>query len=141
MGQDLSKAITPPPLTLQDCTVQGRIDITRYLYYRRTLDHYMEADDLTATSRSKKRRGNSGEGRTKKKHRTARSVQRHKLLIRDSDGSLREIRPTNTLWYLLYVAHPPITPRIYKLFRLRFRLPYESFVELSDDIYNHPLFS
>ena len=117
----------------------GRINITRYLYYRPTLDQYMKVDD--DTSMSKKCKCDSDQGRMKKKSRMSRSVQRHKLLVRNSDGYLREIRPTDTLWYLLYVANPLITPRIYKLFRLRFTIPYQSFIEVCDAIYNHPIFS
>ena len=70
----------------------------------------------------------------------SRSVKRHKILVRDDDGHLREIRPEDTLWYLLYVVHPPTCTNTLKLFRLRFRLPYASFIELSNDIATHPIF-
>ena len=59
-----------------------------------------------------------------------RSVKRHPMLVRDSNGTLRDLRPEDTLWYLLYVANPPVTLRMLKLFRLRFRVPYDTFFDL-----------
>ena len=41
-----------------------------------------------------------------------RSVKRHKLMARDNDDLLHEIRPTDTLWYLLYVNQPPLNERL-----------------------------
>ena len=72
--------------------------------------------------------------------RESRSVKRHKLLVRDNDGSLREIRPEDTLWYQLYVNQPPQDERMAKLFRNRFRLLYESFLTLSEEVMNDPMF-
>ena len=73
--------------------------------------------------------------------RKSRSVKRHKLLARDNDGSLREIRPEDTLWYQLYVNQPPQDERMAKLFRNRFRLLYESFLTLSEEVMNDPMFA
>ena len=71
-------------------------------------------------------------------------MKRHKSLVRDDDGSLREIRPQNTLlylMYLLYVNQPPLNDRMHQTFRNRFRLPYESFLSLSVDISGDPFFA
>ena len=38
MGQDVSKLISSPPLSLTDCIVDGEIDIYIYKYCRRGLD-------------------------------------------------------------------------------------------------------
>ena len=38
MGQDISTSLNPPPLSLQDCLVDGKFDVTRYIYYRRKMD-------------------------------------------------------------------------------------------------------
>ena len=38
MGQDISTSLNPPPLSLQDCLVDGKFDVTRYMYYRRKMD-------------------------------------------------------------------------------------------------------
>ena len=75
------------------------------------------------------------------KGRKPRSVKHHKLIVIDKDGTLREIKPEDTLWYFLYVAIPPSSNRMMKLFRLRFRLPYASYLSLSADIKRHEIFS
>ena len=67
-------------------------------------------------------------------------MKQHKLIVRDIDGSLRDIRSVDTLWYLLYAANPPTSHRMANVFRLRFRLPYQSFLNLSEKIEHHELF-
>ena len=42
---------------------------------------------------------------------------------------------------MLYVANPPRNKRLLEKFRLRFRMPYISFLLLSDDLGNHEIFS
>mmetsp|Transcript_28742 Transcript_28742/g.32865 ORF Transcript_28742/g.32865 Transcript_28742/m.32865 type:complete len:91 (-) Transcript_28742:62-334(-) len=74
-----------------------------------------------------------------KYRRAPRSVKRYKLLVRDNDGSLREIKPTDTFWYLLYIKDPPCNNRMAKLFRLRFRLPYNEFMTLVSELKGHDL--
>ena len=68
------------------------------------------------------------------------SVKRYKLLVCDNDGSLCEIKPTNTLWYLLYVKDPPCNNRMAKLFRFRFCLPYNEFMTLVSELKGHDFF-
>ena len=74
------------------------------------------------------------------KQKIIRSVKKHRVLVRDSDGTLRELKPEDTLWYLLYVENPPHNERMSKLFKLRFRMPYSSFLELTDELSVHPIF-
>ena len=52
MGQDISKSLNPPPLSLQDCLVNGKFDLTRYVYYRRKID--MINDDISSHQLQKK---------------------------------------------------------------------------------------
>ena len=35
MGNDLSSSIIPPPISLNDCVVDGELDIARYSIYKR----------------------------------------------------------------------------------------------------------
>ena len=35
MGQGISKAVNPPPLTLTHCFVDGNVDMGRYYVYKR----------------------------------------------------------------------------------------------------------
>ena len=37
MRNDVSSSITPPPLSLQECTVDGELDLLRYYIYRRRI--------------------------------------------------------------------------------------------------------
>ena len=76
----------------------------------------------------------------KVRNKRKRSVERHKLIVRDEDGSLREIRPVDTMQSSLHVSNPPTVERMSKLFRLRFRLPYQSFTSLSDETQEHDVF-
>ena len=136
MGQDISKSLNPPPLSLQDCLVNGKFDLTRYVYYRRKID--MINDDISSHQLQRKRKFNNETDI--KKSAQPRSVKRHKLLVRNDDGSLRELTPEDTLWYLKYVKTPPWNDRLKKQFRNRFRMPYQSFIDLHESIDCDPLF-
>ena len=132
MGQDISTTVNPPPLTLTHCFVDGNIDIGRYCIYKRR----QALHDKCTFVRRKKRRYRSENNLLPDKMvaKNHRSVKRYKVLVRDDEGSLREIRPEDTLWYLLYVKNPPLNDRLLRQFRRRFRIPYETFLNLSTDI-------
>ena len=36
-----------------------------------------------------------------------RSVKKHEILVGDPSGGIREIKPTDTLWYMLYIESSP----------------------------------
>ena len=78
MGQDISRAITPPPLTLQDCIVDGRVDISRYLYFRRTSDHYQDIE-YEASTQSKDKSRSDSKKETSRKKRQERNLGPHAL--------------------------------------------------------------
>ena len=69
------------------------------------------------------------------------SLKKHKLLVRCEDGTIKELRPEHTLWYLLYIANSPQTDRMRSLFRLRFCLPHSDFLDLASDLSNHEIFN
>ena len=141
MGQSISSSIIPPPLTLQDCFVDGQIDIARYLYYRRRSD-YISLSCVERRKRLRRRRMQCSTVRIVKTFvRAKRSVKRPALFVRDSNGELRELHPEDTLWYLLYVANPPMNVQMKQLFRNWFRIPYVQFLYLCEDIVEHPLFT
>ena len=141
MGRALSTVINPPPLTFKNCLVDGWIDAGRYFYYKRRSDEHNKIINYYRMNRSKKWKRTNVHPSINKSQKKRRSVKRHKLFVRDTDGSLREIRSKDTLWYLLYVNQPLQNERMYRLFRLRFRLPYDSFITLSEDIVVHPCFA
>ena len=138
MGHDISKSIIPPPLTLQDCLVDGQMNIGRYWYYRRRIDN--QSFEFVHRQLQKKRKATRTITTDTKRQKRHRSIKRHKLLVGDENGSIRELLPTDTLWYLMYIANPPRDKRMMKLFRLRFRMPYECFIKLSDQLYGHCIF-
>ena len=139
MGHDHSKPLLLPPLSFKDCFVDGEVDISRYLYYRRKRDE-IDGANTKHLERfvSKKRKIHGFTEAPSSSSNTStnirRSVKKQRLFVRDNDGSLRELLPTDTLWYLLYVKSPLQDERLLKSFRNRFRLPYSSFLDLSDEI-------
>ena len=70
----------------------------------------------------------------------SRCTKKYKLWVRGEDNKLKEFKPTDTLWYLLYVRNEPRNQRMRKLFRSRFRMPHTSFLELAHDMSSHALF-
>jgi len=54
MGQNVSKSLIPPPLTLQDCLVNGKVDLARSIYYRRQQD-YIVVDNLIVANAIRKK--------------------------------------------------------------------------------------
>ena len=113
------------------------------MYYRRKRDQHLRSRSSDDARRKRKRKINHVHFTSKSRKRTCyyRSVKKHDLIVRDADGSLRTLRPEDTNWYILYVLNPPSNERMAKLFRLRFCIPYSSFLELSNDIENNVLFS
>ena len=146
MGNNLIKTINNPPLTFKHCFVNGELDITRYMVYRRRAEetdyamHFLSAI-YQRQQRSKKRKLDSLECNNSKGARVhTRRVKKYFLQVRTDDGCLRKITPKDTLWYLLYVKEPPRNNRIADLFRRRFRLPYGCYLTLLDHIKQHPSF-
>ena len=143
MGNSLEKAFMNPPFTFQQCFVNDELDLARYLMYRRRID---EIDDAMSAAHQiyfniqKRKRKLDSEYVKSSKRKYIRTVQAHRILVREDDGSLREVKPQDTLWYLLYVRQPPRNHRLAALYRRRFRLPYGSFLQLLDDLRNHPSF-
>jgi hypothetical protein len=76
-----------------------------------------------------------------KKKVCVRSVKRHPILCRADDGTLREATFEDSTWWRLYIETPPTGKRLLKIFRNRFRLPYDEFEKLVKDILSHELFA
>ena len=145
MGQNNSKEFFPPPLNLQQCFVDGEICLHKYYLYRRRRDD--EFNDFKLKMKifdlQKKRKFNEisdGDSSCCTKS-SSRSVKKYKLLVRDDAGLLRSLTSTDTLWYQLYIKMSSQNDRLKKIFRTRFRIPYCYFLELSDSVMNHEIFS
>ena len=88
-------------MTFRDCLVNGQLNLSRYYSYRRRLHVLMVGNNRMVTRGKKKHKRHAMESDLQRKSRTPRSVKRLKFIVRDKDGTLREIRPEDTLWYLL----------------------------------------
>ena len=139
---DIASYLEPPPISITDCLVNGEIDIHRYWMYQRGKRRKdIQSNILNSIIRkhqNKRKRGNEEVFISPRKR--VRSVKRHKLFYRDSDGHLKEFKSCNTLWWLLYVNQAPRNDRQRKIFRSRFRLPHADYLELANDCANDPLF-
>jgi hypothetical protein len=61
------------------------------------------------------------------------------LEVTQADGTRRKAKPSDTHWYYMYVRHPMIQcSKFHRLFRRRFRLPYDQYLAfLADDEKNN----
>ena len=135
MGQEISQSYTPPPLTLRDCIIDGQIDLARYrLYARRVYENEYEHSRIT---NAKKIDDDEAESKAKK----LRSVKRHTIQVPNKDGTLRNLTFKDSTWYNLYINSPQDSNRKLKIFRRRFRLPYNEFLKMVEDIKEHEFFT
>ena len=146
MGQDISTAFNPPPLSLRQCFIDDKFSLPHYLIYRRRRNAANQRfqNMISLLNQRKKRKFDDLDQWTSSSLSSyvhTRTVKKHRLMVRSESGDLREILPKDTLWYLLYVQSPLQNNRLKKMFRIRFRIPYCFFNELSHDISNHELFS
>ena len=116
MGQQLNKAIISKPKSFRECFVDGKIDIGWYYIYRCSCNHYDNDKEILRNIRMKRKRVDDESSTSNKKKRHHRSMKRYRLLVRNNDGTIHELRPTDTLWYQLYVKNEMTCPRLLKLF-------------------------
>ena len=67
-------------------------------------------------------------------------MKKHLLLVRDGDGYLRVITPYDTMWYLKYVKEDTRIESLLKKFHHMFRLHHATFIEIVNDMSEHPIF-
>ena len=113
MGNSLQKSLYNPPLTFRDCLVDGELDISKYFIYRRRQEENEDAMAMASQiyheiqcQRKRKLESMCSTAITKRRKQT-RSVKRHKILVRNDDGTLDELKPKDTIWYRLYISAPP----------------------------------
>ena len=106
MGNNISSSIIPPPLSLNDCLVDGELDLMWYYMYKmRLIKQSFQSTALHDIIRLKRKRcyDTLASNKHSKKKRMKRTMTKYQLWIRDSDGILRRIQPTDTMWFKLYV--------------------------------------
>ena len=128
MGQNISKACAPPPLSLRDCIVNGKIDLTCYrLYTRRHYDHEYEQKKLSSTI---KRKLNESQPKPK----SARSVKRHVIQLPNHNGTAHNASFKDSAWYNLCMHNILKSKKQLKKFKQRFRLPYDEFLKMIEEL-------
>ena len=76
-----------------------------------------------------------------KRRRRQAQARGHMPKKRDSTGTLVPIAPQDTIWWQVYIAHPPLNKKRYhEKFRRRFRMPYQQYLELLEDVKANSLF-
>ncbi len=128
-----------PVLSLRACLVDGKLDIMRYRSYSRKRRQKSESVRILNSLITKKPKTNHS-GMNVHKVRNNRSVKKHKIIVRNDDGEFHDVLPPDTLWYRYYIENPPNNDRLHTIFRNRFRLPYDSFIELVNQCKGDELF-
>ena len=102
-----------------------------------------EIDELLGNDFLYKRRKitNDANELESRRDRTPKSVFRHPMMIRNDDGSTSEMKPKDSLWQILYISNPPQSRRQKKIFRNRFRIPYDMFLDIVEQISQEDEFS
>ena len=127
----------PPPLSCQDCLINGEVDSRRHITYRRRLDKLLE---FTQNYHCVKRnRSSSADKHSPRRKRTS-SAKQHELLVRDNNGDIREMLHADNLWHLLRSAIPPRNKSLHKQFRVILRMLCDYFLSLSHYIEHHDSF-
>lgn len=140
MGNDISSSISPPPFNLKDCFINGEIDLFRYRAYKnRRRQQNLRFHRLQDLMDSPDQQQPNSKRILPKRAR--RSVKKHRLLVRGTDGQLKEYTTKDTLWYQLYCSRGDLCDRLLLKFRNRFRIPHHYYKELVEEISNDEMFN
>jgi len=126
---------SPSLLSCLDPTT-GRININKFMLYSRFISDDVQArtnailaqsDCLSTDGYDNTEDPESVQSPQKKQRR-----RKYVMARRNEDGQLEPIRCTESFWYIYYVENPLLEDeKFLKKFRIRFRLPYSNFEELS----------
>lgn len=114
-----------PSRSLLDCYTNGRFDSSKWIK-----PHDEEYIDLSKFYSCSPHRTNDPPTQHERKKRQRRII----LARRGEDGELEAIPPKESMWYQLYISCPQVQDvRFQKKFRRRFRMPYDSYLQLVED--------
>lgn len=138
-----------PSCSLIDCLDdEGEIEPERFAAFQRNvlqdMDEIDEWVDLLHEEELTERGANQKEdAKTVSSVRSKRTVKkRGTLLYRDTDGSVKTLSWDKSIWALNYLQNPqPNNSKWNEKFRKRFRMAYESFIELSIIVEGNPQFN
>ena len=144
MGNDISQSTIPPPTSINDCVVDGELDLMQYyIYKRRNRRQLLQSTQLNEIVNHKRKwyedtlsSIEQSHNRKKKK----RSVKKRQLWIRGEDRTLRTMNSNDTVWFKLYIEPPILSIRMQKLFCHCFRLCHQIFLKLLNKMHGHKLF-
>ena len=97
MGQDISKAVTPPPLSFRDCLIDGRIDVAKYMIYSQSIFEEDTFDMVEFSNCNKRKRYDHDSVTSSNKKARQRSAKRFPILCRGDDGSIREVTSQDSI--------------------------------------------
>ena len=139
MGNDISSSISPPPFNLKDCFINGEIDLFRYRAYKnRRRRQNLRFHRLQELMDSRDQQQPNSKRILPKRAR--RSVKKHRLLVRGTDGQLKEYTTKDTLWYQLYCSRDDLCDSLLMKFCNRFRIPHHYYNELVEELSNNKKF-
>ena len=103
----MSSSALPPSLSLRECCADGSLDVIRYHRHSKKKRHANGSHLALQSTMSKNRGRNTKHVDVSMKRQRSRSAKKNKILLRDLSGSIREIKPTDTLWYVLRIESSP----------------------------------
>ena len=129
-----------PTNTVLDCFNNGTFNVDRYVRLRakRNAVALEEIVNLSLMAAEEEQRIVEDGRRTHIRSRDLRGQMPKKV---DEIGEIVPISPQETVWWSLYVENPPLHNKQFcKKFRRRFRMPYEQYRELCEEVIQDPLF-
>lgn len=101
-----------------------------------------KCDRLTAEEMEMTRNQNSRCGTLSKDKQEKQDFLKRLPMKRFEDGTIVPLRPTETIWYQIYLENSMVENRRFqKKFRRRFRMSYQSFLIHLQEVKDHILFS
>jgi hypothetical protein len=106
---------------------EDEIDPVKYILYQQRLADATKARTMLLLNQLATNKTN--------KHKRRKTHKRQTSLLHYVDGNGIEVnvQPSDSYWFLAYVANPLLSARFHNTFRGRFRLPYSCYLELVED--------
>ena len=123
MGNSYSLLAATTPDSILECVdEEGEVCFEKFFDY--TNEHDNEANNVDAQNNRRVRRF--------KKRPTGTVLD---------NGEIFYLTPKTTIWFIMYVSNPAIDKEhFHTTFQLRFRVPYDAFLSLSQEMKQHELF-
>jgi hypothetical protein len=125
--------VAAPTSLLQCFDEDGEISLEKFFAYRRKQDEELQQENDRLQMRDFER-GDDVPLHAQRQIRVRR-FKRHPSAILLPSGETFQVNPRSSVWYTMYVGSPAIDDRnFHKMFGLRFRVPYNFFISLSQEM-------